>query len=163
MQTCRFGLNSSRARDNFLIAALFLWRNNFFLFGEINFCIVILVYFFVDVFAQVFVVSVSVWNESEIEEQITDNFGRRRLLNFGNLWEKNESKVLRTCYSFQLKAKRYIFRQWSTRDPCSSSKLFCVLFLPVEHRSWNTGWKTPVFPPPTPGKHLEVFRQACFT
>ena len=103
MQTCRFGLNSSRARDNFLIAALFLWRNNFFLFGEINFCIVILVYFLVvhdDVFAQLFVVSVGVWNETEIEEQITDDFGRRRLLNFGNLWEKkNENKVLRTCYS----------------------------------------------------------------
>ena len=139
MQTCRFGLNSSRARDNFLIAALFLWRNNFFLFGEINFCIVILVYFLVvhdDVFAQLFVVSVR--NEAEIEEQITDDFGRRRLLNFGNLWEKKTKIKFWELVTVSICERSVIFlgRDLLEIHARVPNCFVCCFYL------WNTGLET---------------------
>ena len=68
----------------------------------------------------------------------------------------------------------FIFSLFYFSFTCISEVIICSnfkTFLPVEHRSWNTGWKTPKFPPtphpPPPtqplGLHLEVFRQACFT
>ena len=43
--------------------------------------------------------------------------------------------------------------------------LFMLLFLPVEHRSYNRDFKisSTILKSPHPGNHLEVFRQACFT